>query len=859
MENILFFSWLRNIFRGKVTLPARANPVTAGDNIDPTVNVNQNLDEDVTTKNNLPPQGFVHNGGDGGQRISADRRDFTPDPSDDLYYQPRRANPRLESFEMDDIELPVKGGRNSVGLGQQLGLSYASLATIPTDFDPQWYDAIDYLVTYNGDFAKAVENTVELASTEMTFKFADSVSETLKKKALEIIHSRIEHFNAEGSANVTNMALRQLAGKGAISVEIVPFESLDGVKEIVPVPHRQIRFKWDMQNERFQPVQVLAGFAPTADAFNEIVLNTVTYKYYAEKRKDGSPYAIPPFLAAMESTMLNRDIWGSFSAAFKRLGLFGFLNVLVRAPQPKPNESDEAYLGRMRQYLDLAVEEVGKGIDRGFVAGFKDHHEFKMEGDLTNLRDGAEYLKASTEDKITGLGQTPFLMGKSYSTTETLARVLLLMLGKKVETYQMLVAKLWGDILSLELRMQGVMVGPVAVEFAFPMLGDEQREQEARKLKIENAKALYDMGIIEQNDIAQELGYTKPALPAPRVQAKDIAVPALPDPAKKTKDKVEPNKKTQPNSYGKVTLPEFDYGTDCGCGHEGLDSFGESLDTLIQQYLSGMFGKYEKSTRRMSIRVSKALAKMVNPTLDEVKDAILSQIYIEFEGMFSAGRKRLIEKYISQMFREAKSQALMAYPSSIKSPVFNLLDFRAMDFFARHDNFYLGKFIQDESTRNSLSKWIEEKFIADDLPFRDRRAVAEAFKKDFAGRMNLEQWKIFRIIATTVNRLRNAASLSYMNDALITQYTIFGVSDRLQCKYCAALQGKVFTVSKAMSKLNELVNSDPAMTPAITPFINSIFKKPEDMQGLTSEELEAAGISIPPFHGHCRDRIAAVQ
>lgn len=136
-----------------------------------------------------------------------------------------------------------------------------------------------------------------------------------------------------------------------------------------------------------------------------------------------------------------------------------------------------------------------------------------------------------------------------------------------------------------------------------------------------------------------------------------------------------------------------------------------------------------------------------------------------------------------------------------------------------------------------------------------------AFKDEFAGMLDLQDWKIVSILSTTVNKMRNSAALSYMAQAEVAKFEIRGIGDRLQCEYCKSMQGRQFSVETALTKLDGLVTSDPAYVKAVSPFITDVFKGKdgrEMMAGLTDEAIQASGIDMPSYHPSCRDRIVAI-
>ena len=173
---------------------------------------------------------------------------------------------------------------------------------------------------------------------------------------------------------------------------------------------------------------------------------------------------------------------------------------------------------------------------------------------------------------MAGLKQDPLMLGRNYSTTETVGRVILAKLSAQIANYQNIMDMFLADTMYLHLLLKGYTnLKYVQIESKKPLIGDETREQEAYAKKIDNAVRLYNEGVIDQTKKAQMLGYDTPDMEEPRVTT--AANPAAPIDNTPTPDPTDP-KSTQ-YSLARIVdiigrrlgknVPEFDYG-DC---HEG--------------------------------------------------------------------------------------------------------------------------------------------------------------------------------------------------------------------------------------------------------------------------------------------------
>jgi hypothetical protein len=183
---------------------------------------------------------------------------------------------------------------------------------------------------------------------------------------------------------------------------------------------------------------------------------------------------------------------------------------------------------------------------------------------------------------------------------------------------------------------------------------------------------------------------------------------------------------------------------------------------------------------------------------------------------------------------------------------------RALNFFRQIDQLYLGRFITDTDTRRRITNWLKEEYLAGTMPIGRGSEGIAVFKAKFETRLNDEDWKIRRVIDTSVNRMRNTGSIMYMEQAQIKAYQIQGVPDDLQCDWCRAVQGKTFTVQAAVQRQLQIFGAPPDALPNLSPFLTSAAPA-SDISQKTGTELQAMGFDMPPFHPHCRDTIIAVS
>jgi len=311
---------------------------------------------------------------------------------------------------------------------------------------------------------------------------------------------------------------------------------------------------------------------------------------------------------------------------------------------------------------------------------------------------------------------------------------------------------------------------------------------------------------------------------------------------------------------------EFPYDDGCTCCtvHDSLSKAIESLaspreeyERALLSYLQEIDVKYDAAIGKSIRQIATKLSALNNPSLQQVNDIVVFNLLNNWQDNFTGKIRRVIRANIEKFYREFRSDKSIfgAIRNDIPESTLSVTDIRTMDYMADIDEVYLGKFITDTDTRRRITNFIREQHIAGNLSGR----FLTLFREQFADVLKGEDWKVSRIISTTMNKLRSSAALNYMNQAEIDTFEIRGIPDRLQCPFCRELQGKQFSVTRAITKLNKTIEGDPNIISDTAPFITSLFKNADEIVGLTSEQLQDQGIDTPPFHPNCRDRIIAVD
>ena len=110
-------------------------------------------------------------------------------------------------------------------------------------------------------------------------------------------------------------------------------------------------------------------------------------------------------------------------------------------------------------------------------------------------------------------------------------------------------------------------------------------------------------------------------------------------------------------------------------------------------------------------------------------------------------------------------------------------------------------------------------------------------------------------IASSLHTSR-LAQWGFTTEAELTGVTAYEVSEQLDgrtCPVCREMDGKVFPVSTAKTKLERWLSvDDPADLKTVAPWPKQDAASIQSLKGMTTSELIGAGYDTPPYHPRCR-------
>lgn len=454
----------------------------------------------------------------------------------------------IENKATDKDTSSIPPGRVSVPDDSSQGL-VVSLRDITNLVTPSFRSNIIPLIRdlykVNPDMSIAIQDMFKLSNTGHTISFPNNTPEEAKKmkEHLSMVSKRWSNYTA-GINGLVNRFIVQCLTSGAISIEAVPNNKLDGISTIVFVNPENIYFR-RLENGVYHPYQK-NPYTILNDRPDFIKLNTETYIYVGMYNDTDEPYGVPPFMAALDSIKGQHDMRVNFKHIMELMGMVGFLEAKMEKPPREPNESVQAYRARLNNTLVKLKKNMMGGLKDGIVTGYKEDHEFKLNSTTQSLQNLEKPWAMNQQSVANGLGINSNIIGVQTSNTEGGAGILLSKMISQLKNIQMLVSHILEFIYTLELRLSGFNNKGIKVEFGTSTISDELKVQQGLEYKIRNLQALYNQGIINQQQYAWAMGYEKPDQKEPRQINNDIS--DIEDSAKKQKreaDKDKSDRKTR--------------------------------------------------------------------------------------------------------------------------------------------------------------------------------------------------------------------------------------------------------------------------------------------------------------------------
>lgn len=423
------------------------------------------------------------------------------------------------------------------------------------DFMVEIIPIIRKMVKANPNISQALNNIVTLGNTGHKIYFDPNVSpQQVDRMRRHLMNRQREWAPGQPNMNgVVNKMLSQAMIGGALSNEWVPERNLDGIKNIVFVNPEDVRFVLDRDRVTYKPHQQLKSFKGKKKDL--IALNPNTYKYFALNGDTELPYGYPPYISALDRVITQQNMLTNIDYIIDTVGLLGFMSALMEKPD-QAGMSDEEYTTYLDTELSKMKEAVKAGFKTGSLVGYKEDVEFDFHNiSGRDIQGVMELFKNNEMQMFSALKSDPTLAGRDYNTSETQITVIFMKLLSEMKNIQNIVSANLEFGYSLDLRLAGFNFEYLTVIFNRSTLQDDLKFHQAEEIKVRNVQAKYILGIITQEQMADELGYEAPAEKQPRVPVENLVNQTSPEQeaakgearqdqknksAKKTRDKNKP-------------------------------------------------------------------------------------------------------------------------------------------------------------------------------------------------------------------------------------------------------------------------------------------------------------------------------
>ncbi|MCP3942207.1 MAG: hypothetical protein GY710_12075 [Desulfobacteraceae bacterium] len=697
-------------------------------------------------------------------------------------------------------------------------------------FPLEYLTILELLSIWNPDISQALSIIVNLGNTGHEIKVDDKSPDAVLDR-INGLASKI-YRTGGGTDGLVNHFLRQISLMGALSAEWVVADNVqDGVKDVVIVPVRSIRFK--REDGVFQPYQYTGGAFDAA----YIKLNPLSYSYNPIQTMDDDPYGIPGFYAALKNIEIQLDSVGGIGQIVRKMGLLGFLDVSLKIPEKNTGESDPAYRSR----LGTRLKDYAKAFTANFSRGVAVHYEdqaLKHNNVGSTAAAGAKSVFNLNEEQIlSALDIPPSMMGRSYSTTETYASVDFERLTKRLLNCRRTTKRFLEKGYNLDLALSGIDAR-VSVKFNGNSGFQEKESADAEGQRIKNVTAKRDAGFISDDEAARELGYDEAT--GQRQPDRDL------DPALTFKFDRENNR----YEFVRPSLPQiFTFAKDTG---KRVQNYAEAIRSILDP----------GEAKAIKAAIKAAGQKYANET------AFAKGVFKAFDKellkhLKKSNANKVSDKYVKeawQFFRHEDNSDMPKKQSRQRFGInINLADTNAIRYLTSIDRFFFGSgnyLTKNKVVGTKFINWLENEYITKGLNIRDEKTM-QAFSKEFSGMVKTTTWdKINQLVNTTMARVQNFGQTMKLYEAGFKRFRIVGPKTAPICSFCSNMVGRVFEVEKAAKRLSKIVSKGFEDVSDLPSFITNEYS-PDELEKLSDKQLQDAGFESPPYHPECRHRKAA--
>lgn len=245
--------------------------------------------------------------------------------------------------------------------------------------------------------------------------------------------------------------------------------------------------------------------------------------------------------------------------------------------------------------------------------------------------------------------------------------------------------------------------------------------------------------------------------------------------------------------------------------------------------------------REGSVATDEVLSALVNGTGDVTAveaAALLSALEQKMGPGVAAETMASLKDILPQVYDYGRA-------TFVEKPVFGLIDTQARDWTIHDTNYWVGEhYGADVGPR--ISGIIQSEVIEKGLGRGEAaRLLEETLGAEFSDK-SAAYWEV--VSASGVTRARNFGAVGSFVEGGFEEIEAVAMMDEATSPICLYLNGKVWKTKWAVDQRDAMLASKtPVAARAASPWLRF-----EEINGKTTEALQALGVVLAPYHGRCR-------
>jgi len=408
----------------------------------------------------------------------------------------------------------------------------------------------------------------------------------------------------------------------------------------------------------------------------------------------------------------------------------------------------------------------------------------------------------------------------------------------------------------LDLHLAGILVDDISLMFDANPARDPQSEAQANQIHQKTVLERVQMGIIDPDTGAQELGYGEWYDPSKIGFAASAGEPLARRRVKLTYNRtrhlyefVRPRVLLSTAQQAKATFEIMDD-----------EEARQIVRRLADDYLKAI-KPFHNGAREQAIEDILRFLRRHKASDFDNEEAFADRIYLFFQERYpeafnNVRAQGVLKEKAESIYNFYRLEDLSAWtddPGIVFA--FDSLDNRTLKFIQDVDSFYLSKFINNSSTESQLHKFIEEQFLKKGQGLfgrTDPDALNEFIGLLRGELIEIEGHAAKRILNTSVQRMRIWGHIGQLEEAGIEYAEIFNPSP--EAEICKKLNGEIIRVGVARQAVERLSNMSARefeewLHPVTPGFI--------EQKGLDTAVKDGDG--FPPYHPNCHTRLIAFE